>query len=566
MDIQSAPQAEGMPPRKPARLDPETMVTLAGTVFSVLLVVLTAMNAGPLWRDEVNTANLGPMSVPEMWRNLSFESFPVLCPLLLHGCSVLGLADSDASIRVLGLCVGLFLLGSLWLCARWLGGRAPSLSIPLLTWLPAFVFIVGSNRAYGLATGLLVLTFGTIWRLVESPAPRRIFVAGVTCLLFAHCVYYDVVFLAAMLAAGAVVANRRRQWTTLWMLIGIGTVTAASMAIYLPVIRPERPYLWLLKWPYFNFHFLWQRLGEALTIRSSADVGSNASAIWLWVGLFAGGAVAARLLQRPGRNPADPVQQKRADLAMYCGVSMVLGVLGFLAFLIHMQFLTQKWYYVEMLCLCSISLDGLLGALRAGLRPWGLVRIVFLVGLLTWGAKAAWNEAHTRRSNVDLVAAYLAKQAAAGDFIVVEDAWEGITFNRYYHGQVPWVTVPPIDSHLVHRNDLVFAMIQYPEAMAPVLYDITNALQEGHSVWLVGDMTASHLDRPRLEDPDQWIGNYWPYWNSVVATVLQEHAAQQLMLNMPPVGPVCALEELPLTRFVGYRAGGTRTIQHVPAN
>jgi hypothetical protein len=204
----------------------------------------------------------------------------------------------------------------------------------------------------------------------------------VTCLLFAQCVYYDVVFLAAMLAAGALVANRRRQWKALWMLTGIGTVAAASLAIYVPAIRPGRPYLWLLQWPFFNFSFLWHRLGEAVTLRSSAELVSNVSAIWLWVGLFVGGAVAARLLQRTGPKPADPVKQKHADLAMYCGASRVLGVLGFLAFLVHLRYVTQKWYYIEMLCLCSISLDGLLGAIRAGLRPWGLVRIVFLVGWL----------------------------------------------------------------------------------------------------------------------------------------------------------------------------------------
>jgi hypothetical protein len=178
MDIQSLPQVEEMPPRRPTRLDAESMVTLAGTIYSVLLLVLTAMNAGPLWRDEVNTANLGSMSVPEMWRNLRFESFPLLWPLLLHGCGVLGLAGSDASIRILGLSVGLFVLGSLWWCTRSMGGRAPSLSISLLTWLPAFVFTVGSNRAYGLATGLLVLTFGTIWRLVELPSRTRLILAG----------------------------------------------------------------------------------------------------------------------------------------------------------------------------------------------------------------------------------------------------------------------------------------------------------------------------------------------------------------------------------------------------
>jgi len=39
----------------------ETIVALAGTVFSAGLLILTAMYAGPLWRDETNTINVAQM-------------------------------------------------------------------------------------------------------------------------------------------------------------------------------------------------------------------------------------------------------------------------------------------------------------------------------------------------------------------------------------------------------------------------------------------------------------------------------------------------------------------------
>ena len=102
----------------------ETAAALIGTAFSAMLLVLTAMNAGPLWRDEVNTLNMAQMpSLKDLWNNLPFESFPPLWPLLLRGCGFLGITDSDAGIRVLGLGVGLCFLASLWLCSRWMGGR-----------------------------------------------------------------------------------------------------------------------------------------------------------------------------------------------------------------------------------------------------------------------------------------------------------------------------------------------------------------------------------------------------------------------------------------------------------
>ena len=92
-------------------LGAETAAALIGTLFSAMLLVLTAMNAGPLWRDETNTFNLAHMpSLRDVWHNVQFDSFPLLWPLVVHGWGMLRLADSDMGIRILGLVVGLFFL------------------------------------------------------------------------------------------------------------------------------------------------------------------------------------------------------------------------------------------------------------------------------------------------------------------------------------------------------------------------------------------------------------------------------------------------------------------------
>jgi hypothetical protein len=550
---------------RPPKFGAETAVALAGTAFSAMLLVLTAMYTGPLWRDETNTINVAQMpSLKELWNNMHCESFPPLWPLLLRGCGFLGLAGNDASIRVLGLYVGLFFLASLWLCSRWIGRRAPILSIGLLGSLPAFVFIVGANRAYGLASCLLVLSFGMIWRMVEFPSRSRVLLTGLTCILFAHCVYYDVVFLCAMLAGAAVVAIRRRQWKTLGVLTGIGAVSGASMAMYLPItpiIHRGSTYL-MNQTPFFNFSILWYKLSSALTARSSAHPPRfDGPEIWLWVMLLLVGSVVALMMQRirgsQAQNPeaaAASTARVRADLALFCVVSMLFGTVGYMAFLMKLQYLTQTWYYVEMLCLCVISLDGILGANWPALRPWGLLRIGLLVGMMTWSAGAAWEEAHTRRSNVDLIAAVLDKNASAGDLIVVNDAWNGITFDRYYHGQARWMTVPPIDSHKVHRNDLVLEKLKQPDPMAPVLREITSTLRSGNSVWIVGDMAL--MPRKQLPPPapqtHEWLP-YLNYWNAQVMVLLQDHASQERVLEIPMNGPVSFLENLSALRFSGYK-------------
>src|SRR5689334_1640422 len=80
----------------------EPVATLVATGFGATLLILMAFNAGPLWRDEVNSINVAQMpSLKELWSNLKFESFPALWLLVLRGWSSLGLAENDLSIRLL---------------------------------------------------------------------------------------------------------------------------------------------------------------------------------------------------------------------------------------------------------------------------------------------------------------------------------------------------------------------------------------------------------------------------------------------------------------------------------
>lgn len=552
----------------------ETSAALIGTVFSAFLLALKAMNAGPLWRDEVNTFNVAQMpSLRDLWNNLTSESFPPLWPLLLRGVSLLGLLNSDTSVRVVGLCVGLFFLASLWLCSRWMGARGPTLSIALLGCLPAFIFVVGANRAYGLACCLLVLSFGMIWRMLELRSKSRILWAGLACLLFVQCLYYDWIFLCAMLAGGATVTIRRRQWRMLWALTGIGAVSAASMLIYRSAVLRHLAYLPLLRDPFFQSSVVWYGFCDAVAARSSANPGgASGPLIWFWIGLavigMAAGIVIQRTLWHQARQPkADAAGSApiRPDLGLFCVVSMIFGIVGNFLFLSRLQFFVQTWYYAGILTLCAISLDGILGANWPPLRFGGSLRIGLMATMMILGAMPAWEEAHTRRSNVDLAAAFLTQKASSGDLIVVDNVWEGITFARYYQGQVRWMTVPPIDSHKVHRKDLVLEMMTRPNAMAPVLRQITGALRGGHSVWLVGDFPVARpkASLPGLAPPPPpppklvtgwYLAPYLDWWNRQATTLLLEKASQEQIQDIPVLGAVNCLENVSVIRFSGYRS------------
>jgi hypothetical protein len=553
----------------------ETVAALIGTAFSAMLLVLTAVNAGPLWRDETNTFNLAHMpSFRDVWNNVQSDSFPLLWPLLVHGCGMLGFTNGDMGIRILGLGIGLFFLTSLWLCQRWIGGRTPTLSIALLGGLPAFIFVVGENRAYGLAGCLLVLSFGLIWRVLELPTKSRILSAGFICLLFAQCVYYDVIFLGAMLAAGAMVGIRRQQWKIVWTMASIGLVAGASLLIYLPFMHPSSELLSFVRSPFFDAATLWNGLGNALATRSSAEPESaNGPQIWIWIGLLLAGIIVAIIMQRTRvRRTSKPegasngANREWSDLALFCVTSVVLGIIGYIGFLLKLRFFMQPWYYLEILILCAISFDGILTASWPALRPWGLLRIVFLVEMMVLNAGPAWVEAHTRRSNVDLVAAFLGHNASAGDLIVVQNAWEGITFNRYYRGRAQWLSVPPIDSHEAHRNDLVMAKMNQPETMTPVLSAITNTLGSGHHVWVVGSIPIARWKdgppgpTPLPPLPSQmptrwWFGSYLYWWNQQMTALLLDHAQQGKVETIAAPGPVNHFEDVSVVRFTGYKPG-----------
>jgi len=555
-------------------------VALPGSALAVILLFLTSIYAGPLWRDEVNTVNVAQMpTMKDFWSNMPFESFPPLWPLILRAWTFLGLADSDAGIRLLGFFFGLCFLGSLWVCLRWMGGRAPTLTLALLGSLPAFVFTMSSNRAYGLALCFLVLTFGAIWRVIELPSTGRILLAGLTSLLFVHCVYYDAIFLCAILFGAAVVTLRNRQWKTFTALVGIGVLTGPTVLVYLPIIHQGSVYAPIIRVP-FGLPRLWGKLRDALEARSSAQPsGHNGQIVWLWLLLMAAAIIATLIVQR--RRAISPEQeqphyrqkgpQTRADLALFSLSSLVCGTAGYVAFLFFLQYPTETWYYTGLLTLCAIGLEGVLNVSMPSLLPWGALRIGLLLGMTAWNARSVWEEAHTRRSNVDVIAAILSERAKEGDLIVVHFAWEGITFERYYHGSVPWMAIPPIASHKVHRNDLMLEKMKEREPLGQLLGEASKALENGKSVWVIGHVALvlpqnlPPAPGPMNPKAPSYLGPYWWHWGAEVTSTLLAKGARPSSVTTTLDVPVNACENLPLLEFSKYLAPERQQTKSRPA-
>ncbi len=103
------------------------------TLCAVYLHVLFFLNAGGLWRDEVDLVHLSLLpSFSEVWQNLPHDSCPILMHLAVRAWSAAAsLGNTDPGLRVLGLYVGLFLLLAFWFASWTMRKGAPLLAVTL---------------------------------------------------------------------------------------------------------------------------------------------------------------------------------------------------------------------------------------------------------------------------------------------------------------------------------------------------------------------------------------------------------------------------------------------------
>lgn len=130
------------------------------TIEAIWLRYLAATASGALWRDEANTVALITFpSLSDVWKNLQFDSFPMLWLLVLRGFSAAVGPMNDHAFRSLGFMIGLAMVGALWFYARTLRQSYPLISLALFAMSPSVIIWGDSLRGYG---------FGIV--LIFSPA------------------------------------------------------------------------------------------------------------------------------------------------------------------------------------------------------------------------------------------------------------------------------------------------------------------------------------------------------------------------------------------------------------
>jgi len=515
------------------------LVTLCATFLHVLFF----LNAGGLWRDEVDLVHLSLLpSLSEVWQKLPHDSCPILMHLLVRAWSAAGFGNTDPSLRVLGLYVGLFLLLAFWFASWTMRSGAPLLAVTLAGLNVTIVRAGDSLRAYGLGSALAVLVLASIWRLTCRPSLAAFSCAVVLAVLSVQSLYQNAFLLFAACCGGFVLCAVERRWRDTLPIFAVGATAAVSLLPYIPlIVRAQDMYITMK----FGFRF-----SHAWKVFSVATGSPLTGFTWVWVALWIG-ALAAAICVLFWRRDRLPNQ----SLILFVGTSVVLGATGYAFFLKLSEYPTQPWNYIPLMAFSAACLDAVFFTAWRWARPAAMIfaaltiSATFLFGLPT---------VKCRQTNVDLIAVDLSTEVAPNDYVIVHPWYCGVTFKRYYKAAASWTTLPPLEDYTLQRWDLFKAKIQTKNPIAPVIDRITSTLQSGNRIWFVGDMPFSQGPLPEIHpapnNPWGWsAGPYQSYWGAEVTQFLSAHCRRSAVVIAPSMNCVNPYENLPLVVLTGWK-------------
>jgi hypothetical protein len=529
---------------------PDHVVAVVTTIVVVFLHVCLTPNVGGLWRDEVNTVNLATLPTwHDVWEFHNQDSFPLLFASIVRLWSGL-FGSTDDSLRVLGLLIGLGGVAAFWITARLMGLSFPFWSLVLAAANPMLIRYGDSVRGYGLSVIFLVLTFGSVWAMIEKLVWRRVVIATVTAVVSVHATYYNAVLLFAICAGGCFVALMELNWRLGLGIIGIGLIAAVSLLPYTSVFLGANDWNFLVQYP-FTLRWMWTRLSEVTG--SPLPTG-----VWIWSSLVVAAIAVAAITLLGGGDRAKPAREHVRIIA-FCGVTLLVGIASYTGFLKLLNYRTQPWYYLSLITFVAICIDPVLWP--KALSRFCLVRAAAAALLVLVTAIPAARVIARRHTNVDLVARNLAAAAAPDDLILLT-RWEcGVTFQRYYRGRAAWMTIPPLTDFRFQAYQPVIARMREREPLQPIIAQAAATIKSGRRIWLVGETPIPPAGEPPPILPpvgdgkNGWRGSpaFYFVWVQQVMFFLQQHFSRAGVVTFPDAGPVSSFENLSVHVVSGWK-------------
>ena len=520
---------------------------LTATIFFLLLI--RAFHANALWRDECAVVQLAAMpSVSDLLGNFQHEAFPPLFPFIVRIYTIL-FGSSDTVLRVFGFCVGGLLVGAFWINSRLFRSGVPLVGLGLLSLNTTF-FVWGTTiRGYGLGSALIVLMFGCVGSLLVASTARRSAAAMLVSLFGVQVLLYNSILLMAIGGSAAVVFLFRRHFKQVLVVSAICAVVLGSLLAYVPVYSHARDWNILVRGAPTHYS-LWKHCEVAL-----GNPGYSIPALWYSVAIGLAGVFIFRIYKNRGGQPV-PQRELIWFAVMVCGLSIT----GCYLFLRVLSYTTSAWYYLALICLIAAALDVMASSLCTA--TWlRLVRLGFGSAALIAAPFADWSAITERQTNVDVAARTVAAQATPGDLIIVTPWQFGIPFQRYYRGTAPWMTIPSIADHRVHRYDLMKAKMISQHPIDDLGQAVRATLDSGGRVWFVGGLNLPPPeDGPMVLPPApasrfNWDNRaYTASWWQQLSVFAISHAnkVDAVSLPMPESTRINELEQTSLTLVQGW--------------
>jgi len=519
------------------------------TLVILSLLTIRVIHAGGLWRDECAVVQLARMpTFTDVLKNFQHEAFPPPFHALIRAYSNC-FGTSDAAFRTFGFAIVAALIAVLWFNARLLYRGPPLLSLFLLGLNTSVLIWATTIRGYGLGCVLILLAFGLIARALLQPQNAFwVWGAFLASIASIHCLLYNSVLLLAMGVSAMLVFIRRRKWKSVSVVMGLCVLAGLSVLPYVGPYSSGKEWNVLVKTP-VDFHLLWTRFNWAL---------GSPTLIMSWVWRFFLFVAIGGTVWRLWKNRADNASPER-DLLLFGLVTLMLSLVGYYIFLKMLSYKTYPWYYLALMSILAAAMD-LLVEKMAHIGWVRVVRLGCLIVAMLLLPFAARPDLILRQTNTDLVAHQLERDAKPADLIVVAPWFYGVSFNWYYHGAAPWVTLPMISEHRTHRYDLVKAKMTSAAPLADLQSLIARTLQSGGRVWVVGDNLAVNLPPLLLKLPPApspqfgWDeGRYETNWKLQISSFLQQHAPSAKIIDVSNTGPVMPFEVASLLVVEGWR-------------
>jgi hypothetical protein len=526
------PPANETPPKNFLR-QPEWLVAAIITLAVVGFHFYFLLHAGGCWRDEVNLLNVATQhAIAEM----THDSFPLLMPLLVKIWTALGLGAADINLRLLGTLIGLGGLGALWLAA-WTARRSPPLIGLVLFALNSTAITFGDElRAYGLGSLMIALLFAAAVYFLKQPSAKRAMLTALFAVLAVQSLFHNAVLVGAICLGAAAVCARRKNFCGAIQILGAGFVAAVSLLPYVQNFVAGRETVAVLRtgfsWPRF-FHELETSVGFPW---------AQFAFVWALLALAVIFLAAKNFKNKPPENSTEEISV--ADVQLFAGATLLFAIAGFLGFLWLTALPGQPWYFLPLMILVAVCFDAVFAGCSCPKQCFFIAAVAttFFISL-----PVVKRDLNYRFTNLDGWAAALTSEAKPGDFAVVTPWFTGITFAHYFHGAMPWTTLPPLTDHTSHRYDQVQAQMKTPNAIAPVLGKISATLRAGQRIWLVcpADFvkqslaaSASPADLPAPPLPQTgWLDEpYSATWTMQAIHFLARHGKSFRQIPAPDAG------------------------------